>query len=143
VTPVVSTKPYLIRGIYEWCVDCGYTPYVSVKVDENTRVPREYVKEGEIVLNVSQTATRNLKIDNDRLHFTARFNGVSREISVPISTVIGIFARENGEGLLFKVEQNETAAMPPPGTPEAAATPLLPSAAGSPKSGRPNLKLVK
>lgn len=104
MTAEISTKPYLIRAIYEWCVDCGFTPYVSVAVTDACRVPTEYVKNNEIVLNVSPSATRNLKIDNDRVHFSARFNGVSREVSVPIAAVAGIFARENSEGLLFKVE---------------------------------------
>jgi stringent starvation protein B len=99
-----STKPYLIRAIYEWCADLGYTPYLSVKVDQHTRVPLEYVKNGEIVLNVSMTATRNLTMNNDLIQFSARFNGVSREVSVPIQSVSGIFARENGEGMFFQPE---------------------------------------
>ena len=106
MTAEIGTKPYLIRAIYEWCVDCGYTPYLSVTVTESCRVPTEYVKNNEIVLNVSPSATRNLKIDNDRVHFSARFNGVSREVSVPIGAVAGIFARENSEGLLFKVDSD-------------------------------------
>ncbi len=99
----VSNTPYLLRGIWEWCVDCGYTPYVAVKVDSSTRVPMEYVRNGEIVLNVSPDATRNLKIGNDSIQFSARFNGVSHEVSVPISAVAGIFAKENGQGLAFQV----------------------------------------
>ncbi len=109
MTAEIGTKPYLIRAIYEWCVDCGYTPYLSVTVTEGCRVPTEYVKNNEIVLNVSPSATRNLKIDNDRVHFSARFNGVSREVSVPIGAVAGIFARENSEGLLFKVDSDVAA----------------------------------
>jgi stringent starvation protein B len=101
----LSTKPYLIRAIYEWCADCGYTPYLSVRVDENTRVPMEYVKEGEIVLNVGQGASRNLTISNDIIQFSARFNGVSREIAVPTYAVQGIFARETGKGAFFEVEE--------------------------------------
>ena len=104
MTAAISTKPYLIRAIYEWCVDCGYAPYLSVVVTDACRVPMEYVKNNEIVLNVSPSATRNLKIDNDRVYFSARFNGASREVSVPIAAIAGIFARENSEGLLFKVE---------------------------------------
>ncbi len=104
MTAEISTKPYLIRAIYEWCVDCGYTPYLSVVVSDACRVPMEFVRNNEIVLNVNPSATRNLKIDNDCVHFSARFNGVSREVSVPISAIAGIFARENSEGLLFKVE---------------------------------------
>ncbi len=106
MTAEIGTKPYLMRAIYEWCVDCGFTPYLSVSVTDGCRVPMEYVKNNEIVLNISPSATRNLKIDNDCLHFSARFNGVSREVSVPISSVAGIFARENSEGLLFKVESD-------------------------------------
>ena len=79
--PEVSTKPYFIRAIYEWCSDCGFTPYLSVRVDERTRVPAEYVKNGEIVLNVSLNATRNLTINNELIQFSARFNGVSREVT--------------------------------------------------------------
>ncbi|MEP7154227.1 MAG: ClpXP protease specificity-enhancing factor [Betaproteobacteria bacterium] len=101
----LSTKPYLIRAIYEWCADCGFTPYLTVRVDQNTRVPMEYVKNGEIVLSVSQQATRNLTIGNDLVQFSARFNGVSREIAVPIYAVQGIFARENGRGMFFEPEQ--------------------------------------
>lgn len=113
MTAEISTKPYLMRAIYEWCVDCGHTPYLSVAVTDACRVPLEYVKNNEIVLNVSASATRNLKIDNDRVHFSARFNGVSREVSVPIGSVAGIFARENSEGLLFKVESDVAVAADP------------------------------
>jgi stringent starvation protein B len=100
----ISTKPYLLRAIFEWCCDCGFTPYLSVRVDAGTRVPMEYVKNNEIVLNISTGATRNLTIDNDMVQFSARFNGVSREISVPIGNVAGIFARENAEGMMFPPE---------------------------------------
>ena len=111
MTAEISTKPYLIRAIYEWCVDCGYTPYLSVVVSDACRVPMEFVRDNEIVLNVNPSATRNLKIDNDCVHFSARFNGVSREVSVPISAIAGIFARENSEGLLFKVETETPASV--------------------------------
>jgi stringent starvation protein B len=94
----------LIRAIYEWCADTTYTPYLNVKVDQNVRVPMEYVKNGEIVLSVSQQATRNLTIGNDLIQFSARFNGVSREISIPIYAVQAIFARENGRGVFFEPE---------------------------------------
>jgi len=99
-----STRPYLIRAIHEWCSDSNFTPYLSVQVDANTRVPVEYVKNGEIVLNVSYDATHKLTIGNEVIQFSARFNGVSRECSVPISAVTGIFARENGQGLFFPPE---------------------------------------
>ena len=97
----ISNKPYLVRALYEWCADSGLTPYLSVRVNERTRVPVEYVKNGEIVLNISQDATRNLTLGNDLIQFSARFNGVSRELSIPMETVNGIFAKENGQGLFF------------------------------------------
>ncbi len=98
-----STKPYLLRAIYEWCTDNGYTPYLAVMVDGRTRVPMQFVKNGEIVLNVSFDATSNLKMDNDVVHFNARFGGVSRDISIPVENVIAIYARENGQGMAFDV----------------------------------------
>src|SRR3954469_17703055 len=96
-----STKPYLIRAIHEWCSDSNFTPYLSVKVDATTRVPMEYVKDGEIVLNVDYDATPRLTLGNGAVKFCVRFSGVSRECSVPIEAVLGIFARENGQGLFF------------------------------------------
>ena len=96
-----STRPYLIRALYEWCTDNGLTPYVAVRVDDSVRVPREYVKNGEIVLNISFDATSGLKVGNDFIEFHARFAGVAREIMVPVDHVIAIYARENGQGMAF------------------------------------------
>jgi len=98
-----STRPYLIRALYEWCTDNGFTPYVAVLADETVQVPREYVKNGEIVLNISFDATSSLKLGNDFIEFKARFAGKAREITVPISRVIAIYARENGQGMAFPV----------------------------------------
>jgi stringent starvation protein B len=98
-----STRPYLIRALYEWCTDNGLTPYVAVLVDESVQVPREYVKNGEIVLNISFDATSSLKLGNDFIEFKARFAGTAREIMVPVSHVIAIYARENGQGMAFPV----------------------------------------
>jgi stringent starvation protein B len=137
----VSTKPYFIRAIYEWCSDCGYTPYLSVRVDDRTRVPMEYVKNGEIVLNVSLNATRNLTVNNELIQFSARFNGVSREVSIPVDRVQGIFARENGQGAFFTVESPAALAVAPSGpvaSGEAEAEPPRP-----PVAGKSRLKLVK
>ncbi len=100
-----STKPYLLRAIYEWCTDNGYTPYLAVMVDGTTRVPMQFVKNGEIVLNISFDATSALKMDNDLIRFSARFGGVSRDISVPVENVIAIYARENGQGMAFEVSR--------------------------------------
>ena len=96
-----STRPYLIRALYEWCTDNGFTPYVAVAVNEQVQVPREYVKDGEIVLNISFDATTGLKLGNDFIEFKARFAGTAREIMVPVSQVMAIYARENGQGMAF------------------------------------------
>jgi stringent starvation protein B len=97
----ISTKPYLLRAIYEWCTDNGFTPYLSVKVSGAVQVPMEFVRKGEIVLNISFGATSGLKMDNQAVTFKARFGGVAREIYVPISNVQAIFASENGQGMVF------------------------------------------
>ena len=96
-----STRPYLIRALYEWCTDNGMTPYVAVSVDETVEVPREYVKNNEIVLNISFDATSSLQLGNEFIEFKARFAGSSRNIMVPIGRVIAIYARENGQGMAF------------------------------------------
>lgn len=97
----ISTKPYLLRALYEWCTDSGFTPYIVVIVDSSTKVPMEFVKNGEIVLNISFSATAQLKMDNNFVQFRARFGGVSREIEVPIENITAIYARENGQGMTF------------------------------------------
>ena len=132
-----STRPYLIRAIYEWCSDSGLTPYLSVKVDARTRVPPEFVKDGEIVLNIGQDATHRLTIGDDAIQFSGRFNGVSRECSIPVAAVLGIFARENSQGLFFP---------PEPAAPAdaAAAAPATESTPTPPTNGgKPKLQIVK
>jgi stringent starvation protein B len=99
----ISTKPYLIRALYEWCADNGYRPYIAVVVDERTQVPREFVRDGEIVLNISAAATNRLAIGNELVEFEARFGGVARHVSIPIENVSAIFAQENGHGMAFEV----------------------------------------
>jgi stringent starvation protein B len=128
----LSTKPYLIRALYEWCADSGYTPQLLVSVDARTRVPPGFVKDGQIVLNISAGATRNLMLDNDWIQFSARFGGVSHEISIPVERVAAIFARENGQGLHFE---------PVEGLPPDDGSP--PSDAPQPPKGKPSLKVVK
>ena len=139
----VSTKPYFIRAIYEWCSDCGHTPYLSVRVDDRTRVPMEYVKNGEIVLNVSVNATRNLTINNELIQFSARFSGVSREVSIPVDRVQGIFARENGQGAFFTVETPAALAVAPASGPMAAGDSEAEPPKQPPGNGKSRLKLVK
>jgi stringent starvation protein B len=150
--PVPSTRPYLIRALHEWCSDNGFTPYLAVQVDGSVQVPMEFVKNGEIVLNVSMDATSGLRLGNDYIEFKARFGGVAREILVPVTHVVAIYARENGQGMAF-----------PPPTPAAAAqvstapvdkaglrgveegSPDEPSPdPGAPRAGgRPQLKRIK
>jgi stringent starvation protein B len=96
-----STRPYLIRALHDWCTDNGFTPYLAVHVDETVDVPREYVKNNEIVLNVGFEATSGLELGNEFIEFKARFGGVARDISVPVDHVVAIYARENGQGMAF------------------------------------------
>jgi stringent starvation protein B len=126
-----STKPYLIRAIHEWCSDNGLTPYLAVAVDHRTEVPMEYVKAGEIVLNVSLGATNRLALGNELISFQARFGGVAREISVPIDCISAIYARENGHGMAFDVPK---AMANPDAVPDVATLPAPGTTAGSPFS---------
>ena len=132
-----STRPYLIRAIYEWCSDSGLTPYLSVKVDAQTRVPVEFVKNGEIVLNISPDAAHRLTIGDATVQFAARFSGVSRECSIPIGAVIGVFARENSQGLFFPPEP----AVPVAGAAAAEPTSPTPPISGGKRKGK--LQIVK
>jgi len=127
----ISTKPYLLRAIYEWCTDSGFTPYIAVKVDGGTTVPMEYVRKGEIVLNISYGATSGLKMDNDAIHFRARFNGVSREIYIPVHNVLAIYANENGQGMAFEVGEAPEVSSPA----DADAAPAAPTLSAVPSKG--------
>jgi len=98
-----STRPYLIRALHDWCTDNGFTPYLAVYVDRSVQVPQEYVKNNEIVLNVSFEATSQLQLGNEFIEFKARFGGMARDISGPVDHVIAIYARENGQGMAFPV----------------------------------------
>ena len=109
-TPPVSQQPYFLRALYEWCVDSGLTPYLSVRVDHRTRVPQGYVKDGLIVLNLGPSAVRNLNMDNEWVTFSARFGGVSHAIEVPVANVLAIYSRETGEGMGFATEAEGSAA---------------------------------
>jgi stringent starvation protein B len=132
-----STKPYLIRAIYDWCADNGFTPYLAVRVDEHTQVPMAFVKEGEIILNVSVDAVHNLQLGNDEITCGGRFGGVAHQLIVPVAAVIGIFAKETGQGLVFQGQESTPAGQhgqagdepPEPPTP--------------PTGGRPHLRVVK
>jgi stringent starvation protein B len=105
-----TAKPYLVRALYEWCTAQGFTPYLAVKVDKRTRVPTAYVRNGEITLNISESATQKLTMDNEWVLFSARFNGASQEVAVPMSAVMGIYARETGYGMGFTIAPPAVAA---------------------------------
>jgi stringent starvation protein B len=107
-----STRPYLIRALYEWCTDNGFTPYVAVFVDRTVQVPVEYVKNSEIVLNIGFEATSGLRLGNDTIEFKARFGGVARDIVVPIDHAVAIYARENGQGMAFPAPHADGAEQP-------------------------------
>jgi stringent starvation protein B len=126
---VSSTKPYLVRAIYEWCSDNGFTPYLAVAVNEQTRVPMAHVRNGEIVLNVSALATHRLQMTNTEVSFTARFSGVAEDIWVPIDQIVAIYAKETGHGMAFDVPK-------PMGEPEAAEDVSPLNMVGRPKTGK-------
>ncbi|EJE52641.1 stringent starvation protein B [Acidovorax sp. CF316] len=141
-TESTSTRPYLIRALYEWCTDNGLTPYVAVRVDDSVQVPREYVNDGEIVLNISYDATSALQLGNDFIEFKARFGGKPREILVPVGRVIAIYARENGQGMAFPPPvDNLVGGAPPQGLSAPASAPAelsqVPVAAPTPVSASP------
>lgn len=101
-----STKPYLLRALWEWCVDNGFTPHLAVQVNGQTMVPREFVREGQIVLNLGPEATNKLQMGNDLIEFQARFGGVARQLSIPVAQVAAIYARENGAGMAFEIDSD-------------------------------------
>lgn len=137
----ISTKPYLVRAIHEWCTDSSFTPHLLVVVDEYTRVPMAYVKDGEIVLNINYSATDNLHIDNDAIVFSARFNGQPQQLYVPLSRVKGIFARENGQGMFFEVGNPDDPDHQPDD--EETTEPLANADNETPQKQKPQLKIVK
>ena len=145
----IPTKPYLLRGLFEWCVDNGYTPHLAVKVDSRTQVPSEYVKNGEITLNISPNAVHKLQMGNELIEFSARFGGVARQISVPVTNVYALYARESGHGMTFDIEgakpgvqsraesENTVPAKPPAALPAPAPDPK------KPPGGKPTLRRIK
>jgi len=147
----IATKPYLLRALYEWCVDNGYTPHLAVKVDSRTQVPSEYVKNGEITLNVSPSAVHKLQMGNELVEFSARFAGVARQISVPVANVYAVYARETGHGMTFDVDAPkgvtqavaETESPAPREAPAALPAPSNEQPPKKPGGGKPTLRRVK
>lgn len=127
---MTSSRPYLIRALYEWIVDNGLTPYLLVDANaEGLEAPTEYADGGKLVLNVAPRAVRGLQLGNDIVSFNARFGGVSRQVSLPVPAIMAIYARENGQGMLF-AERDDGGDEPPPG----------PQGSGD---KRPSLRVVK
>ena len=112
----ISTKPYMLRAIHEWCMDSGFTPYIAVQVTPSVKVPIQFVRDGQIVLNVSYEATNGLKMDNTAVQFRARFGGVPQDIYIPVANVIAIYASENGQGMAFEMTQTQPEFETPPET---------------------------
>lgn len=154
----ISTKPYLLRALYEWCVDNGYTPHLAVKVDSRSQVPSEYVRNGEITLNVSPSAVHKLQMGNELIEFSARFAGVARQISVPVTCVYALYARETGHGMTFDVDaakpqiqsaaEQETGKPGPsneagPALPAPTAVPSPTTEPTKPTGGKPQLRRIK
>jgi stringent starvation protein B len=130
-------RPYLLRAMHQWISDCGNTPHVIVDADRaGTEIPRAYVKEGKIVLNLSFTATQRLKLGNDDVEFDARFAGVVHHVSFPVASVMGIYARETGEGMVFSDQDLGPEPPRPPGSEEG-------NGNTAPQRARPQLKVVK
>lgn len=152
----ISNKPYLLRALFEWCVDNGYTPHLAVKVDSRTQVPSEYVKDGEITLNISPNAVHKLQMGNELIEFSARFGGIARQISVPVTNAHALYARETGHGMTFDVEGPRTGmaakadaesgaaasnTRPPAALPAIASTPEPPPKPSG--GGKPTLRRIK
>ena len=133
MSEVPSNKPYLIRALHQWCTDFGFTPFMAVFVDASVEVPMEFVKKDEIVLNLSLEACHQLNLDNDWISFQARFGGVPRKIMVPVSHVLAIYARENGQGMSFPFDASKANASKAVGQDEPE----------KPKANRPSLTIVK
>lgn len=139
----MSRRPYLLRAMHEWISDCEHTPHIVVDaVQEGVEVPQQYVQAGKIILNVSHSATSNLNLGNDYVSFRARFGAVAHDVLVPVAAVLGIYARETGQGMIFS-----EADAPPPQPPQPDATgdakDAAPASAPEPKRARPVLKVVK
>ena len=101
-TSITPTRPYMVRALYQWIEDNALTPYLMVDATaDNVQVPKEHVQDGRIVLNIASRATGNMSMENDYIHFSARFGGVSQEIWVPLTAVMGIYAKENSQGMFF------------------------------------------
>ncbi len=137
---MTSSRPYLVRALYEWIVDNDYTPHLLVNVDHaGVRVPDGFASDGQIVLNVAPSAVRQLQMDNQAISFEGRFGGVPHSLHVPSAAIMAIYARENGQGMVFEVEPTP----PDDETPSDDASAGTGTASRPNSGGRPSLKVVK
>jgi stringent starvation protein B len=149
----IPTKPYVLRALFEWCVDNGYTPHIAVRVDSRTQVPAEYVKNGEITLNISPNAVHKLQMGNELIEFSARFGGVARQLSIPVPNVYALYARETGHGMTFDVDgarpallakaEAETETLTAVRPPTALPAPSSPDPKKPSGGGKPTLRRIK
>jgi stringent starvation protein B len=140
--PELSRRPYLLRAMLDWIVDCGYTPHLIVDATPDVvQVPRQFAKEGRIVLNISASATQAFMIGAAAVEFSARFGGVSHSIRVPVEHVLGIYARETGQGMVFTEDAGSLPAEP--GPTDSGGEPPEPPAPAPTRPKRPTLKVVK
>jgi stringent starvation protein B len=136
-TPVRSRRPYLLRAMHEWISDSNQTPHIVVDASlEGVEVPRQYVQGGKIILNVSSNATSNLSLGNDVVRFRARFGAATYDVSVPIVAVLGIYARETGQGMIFSEADTPPQPPSPPSEPP-------PTTTNEGKRSKPTLKVIK
>mgnify|MGYP001204072457 CR=1 FL=1 len=134
--PVRSRRPYLVRAMHEWITDSLQTPHLVVDASQSgVEVPRQYVQAGKIILNVSHSATSGLNLGNDFVTFRSRFGSATHDVCVPLAAVLGIYARETGQGMIF----SEADAPPPPPPP----APIPDASNGETKRAKPTLKVVK
>ena len=135
MSDVPSNKPYLIRALHQWCTDFGFIPFIAVFVDARVEVPMEFVKNDEIVLNLSLEACHQLQLENDWISFQARFGGIPRKIMVPVTHVLAIYARENGQGMSFPFDAAQARDLHLADSGD--------KAPERPATARPSLKIVK
>jgi stringent starvation protein B len=143
---MTSNRPYLLRAIYDWISDNGLTPYVLVDAAQpGVRVPAHVVKNGQVVLNLAMRAVANLDLGNDRIAFEARFSGVSQSIVIPVQSVLALYAQENGQGMMFPADENDTPAANSAEAAEEANESQEPTGGDDdrPKRGAPHLRVVK
>jgi stringent starvation protein B len=139
-----SNRPYLLRAIYDWVTDNGLTPYVLVDATRpGVEVPPQAIKDGQVVLNLAMQAVAELELGNDRISFKARFSGVGRDVFIPVSAVLAIYAQENGQGMMFP----EDADPPPPDDGDVEGVPQDAESTGEqadkPRKGAPHLRVIK